>query len=70
MIKFQFRVNVFGKVILQRSYKHYDPQLQQTTTVYEDADVTDLKYYYEQFLPLQKPCACQEQRCLFDAECS
>jgi hypothetical protein len=68
MNNYQFRTNWRGKLILQRKF-HARDKWGDKYYYWQDANTTDLKHYYEQLCQIQKPCACQEQRRLFDAEC-
>jgi hypothetical protein len=65
---FQFRTNWRGQLILQR-LNTYRNQFGDREHCWEDASTSDLKTYYEQLCNLQNPCASQELRGLFDAEC-
>ena len=68
MTNYQFRVNWRGRLVLQRLHSCRG-QFGDREYHWSDATVQDLKNYYEQLCQIQKPCACQEQRRLFDAEC-
>ena len=68
MTNYQFRTNWRGKLVLQRLDWDRD-RWGDKYNYWRDATSEDLKDYYEQLCTLQKPCACQEQRSLFDMEC-
>ena len=68
MNNYQFRTNWRGKLILQRRYTARD-RWGDRYQFWRDATTTDLKDYYEQLCKVQAPCAGQELRRLFDADC-
>lgn len=66
MTKFQFRSNWRGKLILQRLVKYRD-QFGGPDYQWCDANVSDLKIYYQQLHNLPAPC--NHVREQFDREC-
>jgi len=69
MIPFQFRTNWRGQLILERLHTTRD-RWGDRCYEWRDATATDLKYYYQQLGKLENRCGCQQQRELFESECT
>ena len=68
MKHYRFRTNWLGQLVLQANYVRFTNRGDREY-FWQDATVNDLENYYEQLHAIQKPCACQEQRRLPNANC-